>query len=44
MRKFKKVFITGICGSGGSYLAEYISKNYSNVRIYGTFRNKNFQT
>ncbi len=43
MRKFKKVFITGICGSGGSYLAEYISKNYSNVKIYGTFRKKNFK-
>ena len=26
-RNFKKCFITGITGSGGSYLAEYISKN-----------------
>ena len=25
-RKFKKCLITGITGSGGSYLAEYISK------------------
>ena len=25
-RKFKKCFIAGITGSGGSYLAEYISK------------------
>ena len=27
MRKFKKALITGACGSGGSYLAEYILNN-----------------
>tara|TARA_A100001011_G_scaffold400027_1_gene511825 strand:- start:4803 stop:5759 length:957 start_codon:yes stop_codon:yes gene_type:complete len=42
MRKFKKVFITGICGSGGSFLAEYINNNYPNVQIYGTYRKRNF--
>ena len=26
-RSFKKCLITGIAGSGGSYLAEYILKN-----------------
>ncbi len=43
MRKFKKVFITGICGSGGSYLAEYISDNFPNIQIYGNYRNRNFK-
>ena len=43
MRKFKKVFITGICGSGGSYLAEYISDNFPNIQIYGNYRNTNFK-
>lgn len=32
-----KILITGICGSGGSYLAEYlIKKNFNN--IYGIYR------
>lgn len=43
MRKFKKVFITGICGSGGSFLAEYIKRENPNIKIFGTYRNKNFQ-
>ena len=38
MRKFKKVFITGITGSGGSYLAEYINKIDKNIKIYGSYR------
>jgi len=29
------VFITGIAGSGGSYLAEYICKNLPQVKIHG---------
>ena len=34
----KKILITGIAGSGGSYLAEYILNK--NVEIYGIARNK----
>ena len=33
--KISKVLITGIAGSGGSYLAEYICKNHSEVEIHG---------
>ena len=32
MRNFKKIFITGICGSGGSYLAEYINKKFPKIK------------
>lgn len=37
-RKIKKVIITGISGSGGSYLAEYIVENYQDVKVYGISR------
>ena len=40
-RKFKRCFITGITGSAGSFLAEYILKKDPKVKIFGTFRNKN---
>ena len=33
--KIKKVLITGIAGSGGSYLAEYIANNHPEVDIHG---------
>ncbi len=33
-RKFKKCLITGITGSGGSYLAEYIIKKNKNIKEY----------
>ena len=33
--KIKKVLITGIAGSGGSYLAEYIANNHPEVEING---------
>ncbi|MDC1078659.1 GDP-mannose 4,6-dehydratase [Candidatus Pelagibacter sp.] len=39
MRKFKKCLITGITGSGGSYLAEFINKTNSKIQIFGTKRN-----
>ncbi len=39
-RNFKKCFITGITGSGGSYLAEYIIKNVKKVKVIGCFREK----
>ena len=34
-RKFKKCLITGITGSGGSYLAEYILLKDKNIKIFG---------
>lgn len=37
-RNFNKVFITGITGSGGSYLAEFISQRFPKVEIHGTSR------
>ena len=37
-RKFKKCFITGITGSGGSYLCETILKKDKNIKIFGTYR------
>jgi GDP-mannose 4,6-dehydratase len=33
--KISKVLITGIAGSGGSYLAEYITSNHPEVEIHG---------
>ena len=39
-RKFKSCYITGITGSGGSYLAEYISKIDKKIKIFGTYRGK----
>ncbi len=39
-RKFKKCFITGITGSGGSYLCETILEKDSKIRIYGTYRSE----
>ena len=38
MRNFKRVLITGISGSGGSYLAEQIIKNNSDISIHGLSR------
>lgn len=38
MRKIKKILITGINGSGGSYLADYILKNHKNVKVHGLSR------
>ncbi|HLC31671.1 MAG TPA: GDP-mannose 4,6-dehydratase [Candidatus Nanoarchaeia archaeon] len=38
MVEIKKVLITGITGSGGSYLAEYIVNNYPEVEVHGASR------
>lgn len=38
MRKFKNCLITGISGSGGSYLAEHIIKKDKNIKVFGFFR------
>lgn len=36
--KISRVLITGISGSGGSYLAEYIVKNHPKVKVHGISR------
>jgi GDP-4-dehydro-6-deoxy-D-mannose reductase len=36
--QIKKVAITGITGSGGSYLAEYIVRNHPGVEVHGLSR------
>jgi len=41
-RRFKKCLITGITGSGGSYLAEYILKKDSNIKISGLYRSNGY--
>ena len=33
--EISKVLITGVAGSGGSYLAEYIAEHHSKVEIHG---------
>ena len=38
MRKFERVLITGISGSGGSYLAEQILNQQPNIKLSGTSR------
>ena len=43
-RKFKKCLITGITGSGGSYLAEHIISKSEKIKVFGIYRstgNKN---
>ena len=43
-RKFRKCLITGITGSGGSYLAEHILSKDKKIKIFGIYRslgNKN---
>lgn len=37
-RKIQKVLITGITGSGGSYLADYIVDHHPNVEVHGIAR------
>lgn len=37
-RVFKRALITGIKGSGGSYLREYIEENHHEVEVYGIHR------
>lgn len=49
-KKFKKTLITGISGSGGSYLAEYIVENHPETKVCGISRwhsttsNKNLES
>lgn len=48
-REMSRVLITGIAGSGASYLAEYILKNHPDVEVHGisrwhsTTQNKNIE-
>ena len=37
-KKIEKVLITGISGSGGSYLTEYVVKNHPSVSVHGISR------
>lgn len=41
-RSFKKCLITGITGSGGSYLAEHILQKKKNIKLYGFYRSKGY--
>ena len=42
-RSFKKCLITGITGSGGSYLAEHIISKNLKTKIYGFYRSKGYK-
>ena len=42
-RNFKKCLITGIAGSGGSYLAEHILTKDKKIKIYGFYRSNKFK-
>ena len=39
-RKFKKCLITGITGSGGSYLAEHIISKNKKIKVFGIYRSQ----
>ena len=41
-RKFKRCLITGITGSGGSYLSEHILSKKEKIKIYGTYRSNGY--
>ena len=41
-RKFKRCLITGITGSGGSYLCEHILSKEQKIKIYGTYRSPGY--
>ena len=41
-RVFKRCLITGIAGSGGSYLAEYILKISPSTKIFGFYRSSGY--
>jgi len=42
-RNFKRCLITGITGSGGSYLAEHIIKKNNKIKIFGLHRSKGYK-
>ena len=43
-RNFKRCLITGVGGSGGSYLAEHILKKSPSTKIFGFYRSIGFST
>ncbi len=43
MKKFKNCLITGITGSGGSYLAEHIIEKNLKTKIYGFYRSNGYK-
>ena len=43
MRNFKSCLITGISGSGGSYLAEHILNQNKKIKIFGFYRSKGYK-
>ena len=43
MRRFSKILITGIHGSGGSYLAEHLLNKNIKTKIYGIYNKSNNQ-
>ena len=43
MRNFKSCLITGITGSGGSYLAEHILNQNKNIKIFGFYRSNGYK-
>jgi GDP-4-dehydro-6-deoxy-D-mannose reductase len=42
-RSFKNCLITGVTGSGGSYLAEYILKKDKKIKIFGLYRSSGYK-
>jgi len=42
-RNFRRCLITGVTGSGGSYLAEHILKKDKNIRIFGLYRSNGYK-
>ena len=41
-RQFKRCLITGITGSGGSYLADHIISKKLKIKIHGFYRSKGY--
>jgi GDP-4-dehydro-6-deoxy-D-mannose reductase len=42
-RSFKNCLITGVTGSGGSYLAEHILKKDKKIKIFGLYRSNGYK-
>ena len=42
-RSFKNCLITGVTGSGGSYLAEHILNRDKKIKIFGLYRSKGYK-
>lgn len=42
-RSFKNCLITGVTGSGGSYLAEHILKRDKKIKIFGLYRSSGYK-